>query len=373
VHRSCDTGDCGSCTVWVDNTPIHSCLYPAIRINGHQVTTIEGLAKTEQLAPMQQAFLAGQGFQCGYCTPGMIMSASKLSYACEAELRSALKGNLCRCTGYQAIVDSILLASRESSSFPSLQPLAPSPSVGKSIPKQDGLDIVTGKASYTADWSPPGLLHLAVLRSPHPHARICKIDTDKAKDILGVHAIFTYEDVPRRPYTTAGHAQPVPDPLDHYLLDNKVRFIGDRVAAVVAETYAIAQQACELITVDYEILPHVTNPAEAMCGVVIHDEPDSYQIPDREKNIAGEVLLEHGNLEAGFAAADLIVENTFHLPAVQHVHLEPHISTSWLEPDGTLVVRSSTQVPFHCQHLLSQLFDIPKDKIRVYRTHLISF
>jgi hypothetical protein len=230
-----------------------------MRVDGHTVTTIEGLAQDGQLSPMQQAFLEGQGFQCGFCTPGMIMSAEKISYESEAELREALKGNFCRCTGYQAIVESILL--RQESQVGKPCALTPdSPQVGQSIPKQDGPALVTGKPSYTADWSPPGLLHLKVVRSPYPHARIRKIYTDKAKALPGVQAVFTHEDVPRIPYTTAGHAEPAPDPLDHYLLDNKVRFVGDRVAAVVAQSPAIAELACQLIEVDYEILPHVIDP-----------------------------------------------------------------------------------------------------------------
>jgi CO/xanthine dehydrogenase Mo-binding subunit len=209
------------------------------------------------------------------------------------------------------------------------------------------------------------------VRSPHPHARIRQINTDKAKAFPGVHAIFTHEDVPRIPYSTAGHAEPIPDPLDHYLLDNKVRFVGDRVAAVLAESPGIAELACQLIEVDYEILPHLIDPVAAMKGdILIHDEPESSQIYDVKHNIAGKVLLENGDLEEGFAAADLIAENTYYLPAVQHVHLEPHVSVSWLDEDGILVVRSSTQVPFHCQNLLSKLFYLPKDKIRVYKAQI---
>ncbi|MGF1933608.1 MAG: molybdopterin-dependent oxidoreductase [Nostoc sp. ChiQUE02] len=378
VHRVCDSGDCGACTVWVNDTPIHSCIYPAMRIKNQSVTTIERLSQNGELAPMQQAFLEAQGFQCGFCTPGMIMSAAKLPELSEDELRLALKGNLCRCTGYQAIIESIRLSQNSQLSTEAINcvslhsPLSTPHSVGESIPKQDGAAIVTGKASYTGDISPPGLLHLKVLRSPHPHARICKIDTQEAKALPGVVAIFTHEDVPRIPYTTAGHAEPVPDPLDHYLLDNKVRFVGDRVAAVVAESVTIAEQACQLIAVDYEILPHIIDPVQAMNAsrVVIHDEPESSQIRDRNRNIAGQIFLEYGDLEQGFVEADLIVENTYKLPAVQHVHLEPHITISWLEPDGTLVVRSSTQVPFHCQRLLSQIFNFPQDKIRVYKAQL---
>ncbi|WP_026735154.1 molybdopterin-dependent oxidoreductase [Fischerella sp. PCC 9605] len=367
VHRGCDRGDCGACTVWVNDIPIHSCIYPAMRIANQSVTTIEGLSENGELAPMQQAFLQGQGFQCGFCTPGMIMSAAKLPFASPEELRLALKGNLCRCTGYQAIIESILPISP-----PPHLPLSPSSSIGKSIPKQDGTAIVTGKASYTADFVPPGLLHLKVLRSPHPHAYIRKINTEAAKAIPGVVAVFTHADIPRIAYTTAGHAEPVPDPLDHYLLDRKVRFIGDRVAAVVAESVSIAEQACQLIEVDYEILPHILEPIQAMNdgSIVIHDEPESSQIPDRNRNIAGQIFLESGDSEKGFAEADLIVENTYHLPAVQHVHLEPHVTISWLEADGILVVRSSTQVPFHCQRLLSKIFNISKAKIRVYKAQL---
>jgi len=382
VHKVCETGDCGSCTVWVNETPVHSCIFPAHRVNNCQITTIEGLAKDGKLSPMQQAFIDEQGFQCGYCTPGMIMSAEKMAFSTEEELRAAMDGNLCRCTGYQAIIESIKKGKNLiNSPVPNLVGQASclsSPQIGQSIPKQDGYDIVTGEPIFTADWTPEGTLHLKVLRSPHPHARIRKIDTNKAKQLPGVYAIFTHEDITRIPYATAGHAEPVPDPHDHYLLDNKVRFIGDRIAAVVAETPAIAETACQLITVDYEILPHVIDPVLAM-GTgelnkppipMIHDEPESYQIHDAQHNIAGEVLLEKGDLSKGFAEADLILENTYQLPAVQHSHLEPHISTSWLEEDGTLVVRSSTQVPFHCQRLLCQLFNLPKDKVRVYKTHI---
>ncbi len=370
VHRVCETGDCGACTVWVNDTPVHSCIYPAMRINEQSVTTIEGLSSNNELAPIQQAFLQAQGFQCGFCTPGMIMSAAKFPQASPSELRTYMKGNLCRCTGYQAIIESILLYQKSNGRDILATPQITPHSVGESVPKQDGTSIVTGKAYYTADILQSGILHLKILRSPVSHAKIRKISLDKAKALRGVVDIFTYEDVPRIPYTTAGHAEPVPDPLDHYLLDNKVRFIGDRVAAVVAESVDIAQLACELIEVDYEILPHVTDPVEAMNGsVMIHDEDESQQIRDRDRNIAGEIFLESGDVDSSFTEADLIVENTYTLPAVQHVHLEPHVTVTYLD-DGILVVRSSTQVPFHTQRLLSQLFDLPKEKIRVYKPQL---
>lgn len=386
THRVCDTGDCGACTVWVDGQAVHSCIYPARRADGRAVTTIEGLATNGQLTAMQQAFVDCQGFQCGYCTPGMIMSASKLEVANETELRRALDGNLCRCTGYQAIVQSMLQGyGLQSASGSGATPTdSPTAQVGQSLPQQDSVGIVTGAPLFTTDWAPPGLLHLAVVRSPYAHARIRRIDTSKALALPGVHAVFTHADVPRRPYTTAGHGEPVPDPHDHYLLDQKVRFVGDRVAAVVAESVAIAKQACELVEVDYEVLPHVLDPVIAIgdeacelgirpCSAFapqIHDEPESFQIYNAQRNIAGKVFLEKGDLAAGFEAADFLLERVYHVPAVQHMHLEPHATITWLDADGMLHVRSSTQVPFHCQRLLSQLFDIPKDKIHVFKTRL---
>jgi len=394
VHRVCESGDCGSCTVWVDGTAVHSCIYPALRAEGTAVTTIEGLAEQDTLSPMQQGFLQEQGFQCGYCTPGMIMTAEKLKGEGEAAIRKALDGNLCRCTGYQAIVASILAgqAVREHGAVETLPSSSSASPVGQSIPKQDGPDIVKGNPVYTADWTPTGLLHMKVVRSPHAHARIRTIDTSKAEALPGVYAVFTHANIDpklaQRAYSTAGHGAPVPDPHDHYLLDERVRFVGDRVAAVVAETAAIAQQACELIQVDYAVLPYVLDPVAAMgdraveisawshdqsmpsVPPIIHDEPSSFQIDDSAHNIAGEVTMDRGDVEAGFAAADEIFEETYALPAVQHFHLEPHVSTSWLEEDGQLVVRSSTQVPFHCQRLLTELFDLPPEKVRVFKAKM---
>src|SRR5581483_5006414 len=159
-----------------------------------------------------------------------------------------------------------------------------------------------------------------ILPSPHAHARIRRIDTRKAREVSGVHAVLTYKDVPRVPHTTAGQMWPEPSPYDTYLLDSKVRFVGDRVAAVAAESRAIAERALQLIEVEYEVLPAVLDMEQAMApgAAVIHDEPDSSKIYDRDRNIAGYILREIGNVDEGFAEADLIIEREYRTQRQQH-------------------------------------------------------
>ena len=229
VKKGCDAGDCGACTVWLDGTPVHSCLMPAFRAAGHEVTTIEGLAENGELHPMQRAFLDAPAFQCGFCTAGMIMTAASLNADQHADLPHALKGNLCRCTGYRAIADAL-------SGVRSAEEDLPGQACGASLRNPFAEAIVTGRAHYTMDVAMDGLLHLKVLRSPHAHARILGIGRERAASVPGVVAVFTWEDVPRRLYSSATHEDHLVDPDDTYVLDSVVRFVGQRVAAVVAES-----------------------------------------------------------------------------------------------------------------------------------------
>src|SRR5256714_13930684 len=186
--RVCDAGDCGACTVWLDGMPIHSCLMPAFRAAGRAVTTVEGLAQDGALHPMQQAFLDAQAFQCGYFAAGMIMTAAALNAEQRADLPHALKGNLCRCTGYRSIADALAgVAATEDD--------VAGRACGASLPNPFAEAIVTGQARYTMDFPMEGLLHLKVLRSPHAHARILRIQRERAAAAPGVVGIFTWEEV----------------------------------------------------------------------------------------------------------------------------------------------------------------------------------
>ena len=355
VKKGCDAGDCGACTVWLDGVPVHSCLIPAFRAADRQVTTIEGLKQDGKLHPMQQAFLDAQAFQCGFCTAGMIMTAASLDDEARANLPTALKGNLCRCTGYRSIDDAVHGVS-------SVDEDIAGRACGSSLKNPFGEAIVTGNARYTLDIAMDAVLHLKVLRSPHPHARIRFINRSKAMAVPGVIAIFTWEDVPRRLYSTATHEDHLVDPDDTYVLDNVVRFVGQRVAAVVAETVGAAEEAYRLLDVEYEILPAVFEAEEAMKpgAPLLHDnngKSDNIYI-----NIHGEV----GSVEAGFKEADAIHEMTYSTSRVQHVHLETHGCIAWQDHDGRLHVRTSTQAPFITKGKLCHIFGLPSRDLHVF-------
>ena len=356
VKKGCDAGDCGACTVWLDGTPVHSCLMPAFRAAGRRVTTIEGLAPDHALHPMQRAFLDAQAFQCGYCAAGMIMTAASFDQYQRANLPHALKGNLCRCTGYRSIADALAgVASTEED--------VAGKACGASLPNPFGEEIVTGRARYTMDVVVDQVLHLKVLRSPHAHARIVHIGRDRAQAVLGVVEVFTWEDVPRRLYSTALHDDHLVDPDDTYVLDNVVRFVGQRIAAVVAETEAAAEKACRLLDVTYEILPAVFEPVAAMApdAPVLHDKGGA-----EKGNIYVDIHGEVGSVADGFAAADAVHEMTYSTSRVQHVHLETHGSIAWRGDDARLHVRTSSQAPFIAQQKLCHIFGLRARDLHVF-------
>lgn len=362
VKKGCDQGDCGACTVWIDGVPVHSCLVPAYRAEGRQVTTIEGLATNGDLHPMQHQFLQAQGFQCGFCTAGMIMTAATLSADdIENDLARHLKGNLCRCTGYHAIEDAI-------HGVKAVEVDQPGKSAGTGVGAPAGPLVVTGHAPYTLDTAMEGMLYLKVLRSPHAHANITSIDTTAAKAVPGVHAVFTWEDVPRKLYTTSIHEDFRVDPNDTYMLDNVVRFVGQRVAAVVAETEAAAEEGCQQIVVEYEVLQAVFDPEEAMRpdAPKVHDKGEDAFILHPERNVLIDVHGSVGDVEAGFAEADVIHEGTYSTHRGQNAHLETHCSIAWVDEHERLNVRTTSQSPFICRDKLCYLFGLGLRDVRVF-------
>ncbi len=424
----CEKGECGACSILLDGHPVNSCTMLTAQAEGHQIETVEafgehpeqGWKKTEGLHVIQQAFVETGAIQCGYCTPAMVLVTKSLLQKNPApsadEVREALSGVLCRCTGYLKPVQAVLRAAAilrgdevppieepieisdvfgfsnghddepissggdtltETKVFPKLKvvdTLAPMKTVGHAEPKVDAIKLVQGKPAFTADFEKRDMLVAKVLRSPFAHARIKHIDTSKAKALSGVAAVLTWQDIPRVVYSTAGQSHPIPGPLDCFSLDNKVRFVGDRVAFVAAETLEIAKTALKLIEVEYEKLPLIIDPDDAMVegAPVIHDEPEYVDFGDsnKNKNLAAEIRIDIGDVEAGFKEADRIFTEEYEVPKVQHSHIEPHVVVTYWDEDDRLVIRTSTQVPFHVRRQIAPVLDLPIKRIRVIKPRI---
>lgn len=386
VKHGCDSGDCGACTVLLDGAPANTCITLAGRAEGREITTVESLRSNGELHPLQQAFIdEGVGaIQCGFCLPGVLLSARHLldhnPAPTEAEVRDALSGHLCRCTGYRMQVNAVLAAAArlrgEAVTPPAhaavLAEEAELKIVGHGKAKVDALPLLTGRPVFTDDVHIEGMLSARILHSPHAHARIRDIDTSEAEALPGVHAVLTYKNTPRRPFTTAGQSYPELSPYDMVSLDNKVRFVGDRVAVVAAETPEIAERALELIEVDYEVLPACLTPEEAMRpgAPIIHDEPDAERIYDASRNLAASIAASKGNVSRGFEEAHLVLERTYRVPQPQQTPLETHTCITYLDEYDRLVVRTSTQVPFHTRRIVARVLGLPVKRVRVIKPRI---
>jgi putative selenate reductase molybdopterin-binding subunit len=425
----CVKGECGACSVLLDGQLVNSCSMLAAQADGHAIQTIESMGehpdqgwnKTTGLHAIQKSFIEVGAIQCGYCTPAMILAAKalleKTSTPSEGEVREALSGILCRCTGYLKPVQGVLRAAATlrgetfqtiaeehedpqmwippaSSGFPSqedlfgggntqqkvLPAIMTTPetkgytTVGKPEQKVDAVKLAQGKPAFALDIEMRGMLIGKILHSPLAHARIKKIDASKARALPGVAAVLTWKDIPRVPYSTAGQSDPLPGPLDAFSLDNKVRFVGDRVAFVAAETEEIANEALKLIDVEYENLPAILDSSEAMKpgAPVIHDQPEyvNFADSDPKRNIAAEIRIDIGDVEKGFSEADHIFEADYEVPKVQQAHIEPHVAITYWDEDDRLVIRTSTQVPFHVRRILAPVLDLPIKRIRVIKPRI---
>ena len=422
-NGGCKHGECGACSVLMNGLLVNSCNLLAIQAVGHIIETIEylgenpnqGWKKSKGLHLIQKAFVESGAIQCGYCTPAMVLAIKNLldhnNTPTENDIKEALSGILCRCTGYtKPIQAGLLAASYYRGDFPTilieniadnmpplndsitfgtkfdetLQKIKVLPKIktdhskdlktskiGKSITKVDANKLVQGKAAFVKDLAGKDILYAKVLFSTVAHANIQFIDVEEARNLPGVAAVLTYKDIPRVVYSTAGQSDPIPGPLDTFSLDKKVRFIGDRVAFVAAESEEIAEAALKLIKVDYEELPPLIKPEVALnnTSVIIHDEPEyvDFADSDRTKNLAAKIRIDIGNVEKGFEEADFIFEESYEVPKVQQAHIEPHIAYSYWDPDDRLVIITSTQVPFHARRMLAPVLNLPVKKIRIIK------
>ncbi|MBL8058295.1 MAG: molybdopterin-dependent oxidoreductase, partial [Anaerolineales bacterium] len=368
----CNEAECGICTVLLQApgaaqaTPVVSCLYPALKAAGAQVTTIEGLKQDGQLHPLQAAFVQGGAPQCGFCIPGVILTAKALIDVnpdpSEADIKAALKDTYCRCAGYSFIVSAIQAAAhtvRTGAPLPALiHPLPevkePLKVIGRPLPRPDAVAKVTGEARYTDDYAFPGMLHARTLRAAHPHALIKRIDVSRAKALPGVHAVLTHADVPGE----KNHGLVIADwPALCY---DKVRYVGDAVAIVAADTRAIATQALSLIDVEYEVLPAVTDPVAAR-------QPDAPQL-HASGNLLKHIKVRKGDIDQGMAEAEVVLERTFHTPFYEHAFLEPECAIGVPEPNGRLTVYVGSQIPYQDRSQIARCLGVPDEQVRVVGT-----
>lgn len=248
--------------------------------------------------------------------------------------------------------------------------------VGKSVKKIDSFSLSRGEPLFTDDIHLKEMLIVKILHSPHAHAVIKNIDTSGAEKLPGVHHILTYKNVPRVNFSTAGQGYPEPSPYDTFIMDKKVRFVGDRVAAVACQTEEIAKKAIELIKVEYEVLPAVLDPKEAQKdgAPLIHDEKEARMLIPVEynpkKNLAACVNMNIGDTGNGFKEADFVFEEEYESHYAQHVPIEPHVTITYLDENNRLIIRTSTQVPFHVRRIISKALGIPVKKIRVIKPRI---
>jgi putative selenate reductase molybdopterin-binding subunit len=403
VRNGCDgEGSCGACSIILDGKTVNSCLLIAPQIEGHEIYTVEHLAANLELSAIQKAFIDVGVVQCGYCTPAMLLAARNLLDRSENPTRSQIKdafsGVFCRCTGYEQYFQAVELAVKYLKDPAHTQETAPTfredlRVVGKVKLKVDAPRLVRAERSFVEDMVLPGSCHLKMLGSPHAHAYIKSIDTRAAESTPGVVMVITHKNCPDVYYNQAGQGFPEPSPYDRKMFGEKVLHVGDRVAAVIAESDEIAAEALKKIKVQYEVLKPVLSieDAEAPGAPLVHnskleyvvgapadldnshvDPRDGkiiYQFPihaNPHKNIAAGVSGGIGDIEQGFAEAEVVFEGDYDTSQVQCTPVEPHVVYTRIE-NGRLLVHAATQVPWHLRRIISKILGVHENKVRVIK------
>lgn len=364
----CEQASCGACTILVDGKPVQSCVTPALRFQGSNVTTIEGVADKGNLHKLQEKFVEKGAIQCGYCTPGMVMTS--LAYLKEnpnptdLEIREALSGNLCRCTGYTKIIDAVSEYVKENNGSFSKNGKDSDKKfsmLGEARPYIEARKKVTGSADYADDIKTKNALQCKFLRSIHPHAKILNIDSSEAEALKGVHAVVTGKELP----ITFG-VLPISQDESAMAIE-KTRYVGEIVAAVAADTDELAEQACNLIKVEYEPLKAFTEMEESL-----EDVGEFEQIHSHSKfnnNIHKKAELRFGDQKQGLEDADNTLDIDFDFQGINHGFTEPHAATAWWDENGLSII-TATQVPHYLHRYLAKVLEVPMNRVRVIKPYV---
>ncbi len=376
----CDRGECGACTVLVDGRPVYACSQLAAWMDGRSIETVEGLIANDALDPLQQAFVDHDAPQCGFCTSGQLMSAKALVTAnrhpTADEARAAMTGNLCRCANYNHYIAAVVASGRPTPAATAAvseargSVVAPLNAVGHATPRIDAVERVTGKAMYTADIQLPGMLYARVLRSPHPHARIVRIDASKASAMPGVAAILTHETC-KVVWGAGGisggtqYNDEVKKITKHrrYAFNNPVRFVGDPVAAVAAVDRHVAEEALQQITVEYEPLEFVLDQEAAIKPDAPKIWPEGNLSPTARNEFVP-ISSKRGDVDAGFRAADRVFEDRFSTTFVHNAQMEIRSAVATWNGDK-LTIYTPTQGISNCRTDIARDLEIPPEKVDV--------
>lgn len=360
----CEQGSCGACTVWADGTAVQSCLTPAMRYDNSEITTIEGIAKKGTLHKLQEKFVAKGAIQCGYCTPGMVMTA--IAFIKEHpnptinEIKDALSGNLCRCTGYKKIIEAVAeYANDENSSTRKKDDKFKI--LGKPTPYIEASKKVTGEAEYADDIKTKNTLYCRLLRSKYPHALIDKIDTTDAERLEGVRSIITGKDLP-----ISFGVLPISQD-ETAMAVNKVRYIGEIVAAVAADTEEIAAKACNLIKVNYIPLKSFDHIEDSITD--IGSDEKIHEHCKKNTNIHKIAALRFGKDRESLQDDTYKSEARFEFEGINHGFTEPHAAKAFWDYNGLTII-TATQVPHYLHRYLAKVLEVPMNKVRVIKPYV---
>ena len=363
----CNEAECGACTVIIEGDPVLSCIYPAERANGRSVLTIEGLATVQDgnmsLHALQQAFVAYGAVQCGFCIPGQIMVAYALLHRnpdpAPDEIRHALKDTLCRCAGYPSIEAAILAAAHSlNTGEPISQPQAlgsrlDNKVIGRTQVRPDALEKVTGQAIFTDDLAFDGMLFASVKRAGVPHGILKEVDIRSAQALPGVRAVLTAADLPGE----HNHGLVVYDWPILVGPGERIRYVGDALAIVAADTQKIATEAMNLITAQVEVLPPITDPVQAR-------QPEAQALHEKG-NLLKHIKVRKGDMERAFAEADVVLEHVYRTPMMDHAFIEPECSIAVPTPEGRMEIYVGSQIPYSDREQVARALGWPEQRVRV--------